>query len=75
MMKKDHPILYKEIKYLSTSDEFLKMANLNNFQTLQDVLQASFNELMKRPLFDYRMLSELGSMLESYGIGELMDED
>ena len=69
------PILNKDITLISTSEEFLEMARKNYFRTLNDILENKVNDLLKKPLFNYRMLSELGSILQSYGLLDLLDEE
>ncbi|MFO8234726.1 MAG: hypothetical protein R6U04_04885 [Bacteroidales bacterium] len=70
-----HPILNKDITLIPTSEEFLKMARKNHFRTLNDILENKVNDLLKRPFFNFRMLSELGSILQTYGLLDLLDED
>lgn len=77
-MKKNngkHPILNKDITLIPTSEEFLEMARINHFSTLNDILENKVNDLLNMPLFNYRMLSELGAILQSYGLLELLDEE
>jgi len=70
-----HPILKKDIELVDTSEEFLEMARENNFHNLGEILEIRVDDLLKRPLFNYRMLSELGSILQSYGLLELLKDD
>ena len=70
-----HPILKKDIEWVATSEEFLEMARENNFHNLGEILEIRVDDLLKRPLFNYRMLSELGSILQSYGLLELLKDD
>ena len=70
-----HPILEKDIALIATSKEFLEMARNNNFHNLEEILEIRVDDLLKRPLFNYRMLSELGSILQSYGLLELLNDD
>jgi DNA-directed RNA polymerase alpha subunit len=70
-----HPILKKDIELVATSEEFLEMARENNFHNLGEILEIRVDDLLKRPLFNYRMLSELGSILQSYGLLELLKDD
>jgi len=70
-----HPILKKDIELVATSEEFLEMARENNFHNLGEILEIRADDLLKRPLFNYRMLSELGSILQSYGLLELLKDD
>lgn len=77
-MKKNngkHPILNKDITLIPTSEELLEMARINHFSTLNDILENKVNDLLNMPLFNYRMLSELGAILQSYGLLELLDEE
>ena len=70
-----HPILEKDIELVATSEEFLEMARENNFHNLGEILEIRVDDLLKRPLFNYRMLSELGSILQFYGLLELLKDD
>jgi DNA-directed RNA polymerase alpha subunit len=70
-----HPILEKDIELVATSEEFLEMARENNFHNLGEILEIRVDDLLKKPLFNYRMLSELGSILQSYGLLELLKDD
>ena len=70
-----HPILEKDIALIATSEEFLEMARNNNFHNLKEILEIRVDDLLKRPMFNYRMLSELGSILQSYGLLELLKDD
>lgn len=74
-MDKGHPILTKEIKFLATSDEFLEMSQANGFKNLKDIIDQPTSELLKKPFFNYRMLTELGIMLQGYGLLRLLRED
>jgi len=71
----EHPVLNKDIGLIPTSEEFLEMARRNHFSTLNDILDNKVNDLLNRPLFNFRMLSELGAILLSYGLLELLDEE
>jgi DNA-directed RNA polymerase alpha subunit len=75
VMKKEHPILHKNIEEVPVSNEFLLMAKQNNFQSLYDITQVTVADLMKKPGMNYRMLAELGQVLNGYGLIDLMEED
>lgn len=74
-MKITDPILYKKILEIETSDEFLLMAKKNKFKNLFDITKVTVADLMKRPSMNYRMLAELGEILNRYGLIDLMEED
>ena len=74
-VKGKHSILKKDIEWIATSEEFLEMAKRNHFQTLGDILKVNVDDLLTKPCFNYRMLAELGAILQSYGLLELLDDE
>ena len=74
-MQKENPILKKDIELLATSDEFRLMAKRNDFRNLRDIADHPVSELMKKPGMNYRMLAELGEILKSYDLMDIIDED
>lgn len=74
MMEK-HPVLAKPIVKLATSEEFLEMARKNQFDNLGDIVKKPLYELLKLPLFNYRMLNELIVILKSYKLESVLIED
>jgi hypothetical protein len=67
-------ILNKPLTQLGLSAEFLEMANLNRFSTLEDILKEPADALLKRSGFGYRMLKELTGLLERDGLLHLLKE-
>lgn len=51
------------------------MSKQNKFKNLFDITQVTVADLMKRPGMNYRMLAELGEILNRYGLIDLMEED
>ena len=74
-MPKEHPILTKNIELLATSDEFIEMARQNNFENLREITSFSVYELIKLPGMNYRMLAELGDILNGYNLIDIIKED
>ena len=74
-MQEHHPILIKEIELLEASSEFLSMARQNKFKNLSDIAQHPVSELMKKPGMNFRMLAELGHILKSFDLMDIIDED
>lgn len=64
-------ILEKPIAQLLTSEEFLVMANRNQFQNLAQLLEFSVHELLKFEGFNYHILDELIMILKAH---DLLDE-
>jgi len=64
-------ILEKPIAQLPTSDEFLEMANRNQFQNLAQLLKYPVHELLKFEGFNYHILDELIMILKAH---DLLDE-
>jgi DNA-directed RNA polymerase alpha subunit len=73
-MGADAAILYKPIKDLHASDEFLKMCKRNNFKNLNDILELHLNDMLLKPQFGMRMLKELYSFLKAEGLEKLLKE-
>lgn len=73
-MGADTTILYKPIKNLHASDEFLDMCNQNSFENLNDILKLHVNEMLKKPQFGMRMLRELYSFLKAEGLEKYLKE-
>jgi len=59
------PLLREPIESLSVSPEFKRMARVNGFVTLQEILNKSLDELHELPYSGYRMLKELSDVLEA----------
>lgn len=55
------------------SAELKAMAQLNNFETLADLLATPFHQLHALPLSDYRIVKEIVCVLEENGLMELVD--
>ena len=64
-------ILEKPIGQLPTSEEFLQMANRNQFQNLAQLLEFPVHELLKHKGFNYHILDELIMILKAH---DLLDE-
>ena len=73
-MKTTHPILSKPIEHVLTSEEFLEMCRLNNFRTLNEVVEYPTYELLKKPGFGKRMLKELITILEAYQLETIIKD-
>lgn len=67
-----HIELTKPITTLSLSNEFKKMAEVNGFETLDEILSFSVASLMKRPGFSMHVYLELYKLLEKEGCSELL---
>jgi len=67
-MEKIDSILLKPVGELNVSTEFLAMAKANNFQCIQDMLNASLYTINTLPKSGYRMRSELVDLLDRYGL-------
>ncbi len=63
-MKEIHPILQRPLVNFKLSEEFKHMCDLNQFQTLGEILQYQVNEMLRKPEFNLRMLKELYQILE-----------
>ncbi len=74
-MNMNHPILVKPIREIPTSMEFQEMAKLNHFENLLQIAQVPVYKLERMPIFGYRMLRELISILETYNLQEILIED
>ncbi len=64
-------VLTSPIATLAVSEEFLKMAEANNFSTLQEMLDTPLNEFHALPQSGYRMLREFLNLLDAHGLMEL----
>lgn len=73
-MGADTTILYKPIKNLHASDEFLEMCKQNNFKNLNEILELHVNEMLTKPQFGMRMLKELYSFLKAEGLEKYLKE-
>ena len=61
------------IRSLRLSDEFKKMAEVNQFETIQQILDSKLDKLHELPSSGYRMLKELDDFLKANGLGGLKD--
>jgi hypothetical protein len=59
-------ILDKPLSQLSMSTEFMRMANLNHFETLRDVLQFTIANLLRQDGMSYELLVELTQLLRQH---------
>ena len=66
--------MFKDIHDVAISHEFLLMASENNFHNLNEICKYSIKELMQKPGMNYRMLAELGSILDSHGLIKMLRE-
>jgi hypothetical protein len=73
-MKEEHTLLHEPIELIATSDEFLEMCQLNNFKTLNEILELPVNEMLLKPKFGMRMLKELYSILKSNRLEKYLKE-
>lgn len=64
-------ILTKPIVELAVSKEFLTMAKVNGFDTLQDVLDSPLHKLHSLPESGYRMVREFMNLLNAHGLQHL----
>lgn len=67
-------VLKEPIQSLSVSPEFKRMARVNGFNTLQDILDKALDTLHELPYSGYRMLKELADVLEANGLSSLLDD-
>ena len=75
MVQKENPILIKDLEQLQVSDEFRLMAKQNGFNNLGEIIDVPISELKQKPGMNYRMLAELGEVLTSYDLIDIVDED
>jgi hypothetical protein len=73
-LKTNNPILQEPIHSLPVSSAFKKMATVNGFATLQDILDKALDNLHDLPSSGYRMLKELSDVLEANGLTNLLDD-
>jgi hypothetical protein len=73
-MIEEQDILTRPLAQLTTSDEFLSMATLNQFQNLLDILQHPVYKLLELKGFNYHMLDELIVMLKGYGLQDKLKD-
>jgi hypothetical protein len=64
-------ILKQPITELNVSPEFLRMAQANSFETLQDILDRPLYRFHALPESGYRMLREFMNLLDNYGLMHL----
>ncbi len=74
-MQNENSILQKDLELLELSIEFLLMAWSNGFKNLKDITGYPVSELMKKPGMNYRMLAELGEILNNNNLLDIIDED
>jgi len=67
------PILHEPFCKLGFSGEFLVVAELAGFFSLADLLEKRTWDLLRLPGFDYHLLGELVSFLESRHLGHYID--
>ena len=70
-----NPILTKPLADILLSPEFMEMARVNHFTNLNEIIKHPTYVLLKCPMFGYRMLIELSTVLKSYGLENLLIED
>jgi hypothetical protein len=73
-MNKDHPIMLQPIEDVGASKEFVEMCNLNEFKTISAILKLQAHEMLKKPLFNVRLLMELYRILKSYNLEKNIKE-
>jgi hypothetical protein len=73
-MLNEKEILTKPLALLSTSEDFLAMAVINQFQNLQEILQYPVYKLMELKGFNYHILDELIEMLKGYGFQDKLKD-
>jgi len=74
-MEMVQPVLFKPIREIVSSNEFLDMVECNNFNNLHEIVQIPVHKLLQLPNFGYRMLNELITILEKYGLEDMLRED
>lgn len=73
-MTTEDSILTKPIDCFALSDEFWEMVRLNQFHTLGEIVEIPVNKLLKLPYFGYRVLNELITILNCYGMMNVLKE-
>lgn len=73
-MLDEKDILTKPLALLSTSEDFLAMAIINQFQNLQEILQYPVYKLMEFKGFNYHILDELIGILKGYGFQDKLKD-
>jgi hypothetical protein len=73
-MDEKHPILFKPIRELPLSHEFIGMATINHFEILAQMVAVPVAELEKLPGFRQRLLGELIGILLKYGLENMLKE-
>ena len=69
-----NPILHKAITHIAMSNDFIEMCKLNGFKTLNEIIQIPVKELLTKPEFNYRMLTELYSILKNQSLEKYLIE-
>lgn len=68
-------ILEKPLAQLPTSNEFLEMANRNQFQNLAQLLKYPVHELLNLEGFNYHLLDELIMILKANDLLDKLKEN
>ena len=66
--------LQRPIQDYDLSPEFKEMARTNGFRTLSQMVGLSIQDLLQKPLFDLRMLSEYITFLTKNGLDDLVED-
>lgn len=64
----NNSFLTQPIIELNVSEEFLIMAEANDFHTLQDILEKPLHKFHVLPRSGYRMLREFLNLLDAHGL-------
>jgi DNA-directed RNA polymerase alpha subunit len=59
-------ILHRPIAEVASSEEFLKMCDVNNFKSLNEIIALTINEMLRKPKFNLRSLKELYKILKRH---------
>ena len=73
-MKRDDSILTKPLDCFALSDEFCEMVRINQFHSLGEIVKMPVSKLLKLPYFKYRVLNELLTILNCYGLMDMVND-
>ena len=73
-MEDQRQILNRSLMKFQLSEEFYHMCILNDFKTLGEIVQLKVKEMLSRPEFNLRMLTELYQLLEDNHLEKCLKE-
>jgi hypothetical protein len=69
-----NPIFDTAITHVAISNDFIEICKLNGFKNLNDIIKIPVKELLTKPEFNYRILTELYSILKSHHLEKCLIE-